>query len=692
LAPLAGKGGAKFNESPMALLAESRVTFVGQPIALVVAESLDQARDASELINVDYEPLPGVGTVALAKAPGAPQIWPSAPGNLVLDWESGDKAKTDAAFSSAAHIVSLDVEQNRVLANPMETRAAVGSYDAKSDRYLLQTGGQGTTSMHRAMSRFLLQVPAEKLRVVQPDVGGGFGMKGFIYPEQALVLFAAKATGRPVKWTGERSECFLADAHGRDMQTHVELALDKSGGILGLRVIGTANLGGYLSQYAPFIPTQAGSRVFGGFYRIPTAYTNIAMYFTNTAPVDAYRGAGRPEAAYFMERLMDVAAAKLGVDRIEIRRRNLLRSGDLPYKTWSGLNFDSGDPERNVGDALKRADWDGFEKRKAASKARGKLRGRGLAYYVEITASGAEPAAIKFTDNGGVEVYVGTLSNGQGHETSFAQVVAEKLGVPFDSVTIKQGDSDFGIPGGGTGGSRSLHMAGGAMLAASEEVIRKGKIAAGHLLEAAATDIEFKISDAGGRFAIAGTDRSLSIGEVAMGAKRRPMPELEGGLDSNATYKGESSTFPNGCHVCEVEIDSETGKVDLVSYAVVDDFGRVINPMLVAGQVHGGIAQGVGQALMEHCVYQADSGQLLTGSFMDYGMPRADDLPSIDFAYNEFPTKTNPLGSKGCGEAGTVGAMPSVVGAICDALGVAHMDMPATPEKVWQVLRQQKLS
>jgi aerobic carbon-monoxide dehydrogenase large subunit len=686
LAPVAGKGGAKFKESPMPLLAESRVTFVGQPVAMVVAETLAQARDASELINVEYDPLPGVGTVEKAKAPGAPQIWPDAPGNLVLDWESGDQAKTDAAFGSAPHIVSVAVVQNRVVANPMETRAALGSYDAKADRYLLHTCGQGTTMMHRALSRFLLKVPIEKLRIIQPDVGGGFGMKGFMYPEQALVLFAARATGRPVKWTAERSESFLADAHGRDMQTHVELALDKAGAILGLRVIGTANLGGYLSQYAPFIPTQAGSRVFGGLYRIPAVYTNIAMYFTNTAPVDAYRGAGRPEAAYFMERLMDLAAAKVGVDRIEIRRRNLLKPNDLPYKSWSGLNFDSGDPEKNIGDALKRADWDGFESRKGASKAKGKLRGRGIAYYVEITASGAEPAAIRFTDNGGVEVFVGTLSNGQGHETSFAQIIAEKLGVPFESITIKQGDSDFPVAGGGTGGSRSLHMAGGAMLAASDEVIRKGKIAAGHLLEAAASDIEFEVSDAGGRFAIAGTDRSLSIGEVAIGAKKRPIPGLEGGLDVSASYKGESSTFPNGCHICEVEVDGETGKVDLVSYSVVDDFGRVINPMLVAGQVHGGVAQGIGQALLEHCVYEPETGQLMTGSFMDYGMPRADDLPTIDFSYNEFPTKTNPLGSKGCGEAGTVGAMPSVIGAICDALGVAHIDMPATPEKVWRVL------
>jgi carbon-monoxide dehydrogenase large subunit len=473
------------------------------------------------------------------------------------------------------------------------------------------------------------------------------------------------------------------------MQTHVELALDKAGAILGLRVIGTANLGGYLSQYAPFIPTLAGGRIFGGVYRIPAVYANVTMYFTNTAPVDAYRGAGRPEAAYFMERLMDLAAAKIGVDRIEIRRRNLIKPTELPYTNWSGLSFDSGDFEKNIGDALKRSDWNGFDARKAASKAKGKLRGRGIAYYVEITAAqGVEPAAIRFTDNGGVEVYVGTLSNGQGHETSFAQIIAEKLGVPFESITIKQGDSDFPVAGGGTGGSRSLHMAGGAMLAASDEVINKGKIAAGHLLEAASSDIEFKVSDAGGRFAIAGTDRSLSIGEVAMGAKKRPIPGLDGGLDTSSKYKGEASTFPNGCHICEVEIDCETGKVDLVSYSVVDDFGRVINPMLVAGQVHGGVAQGIGQALLEHCVYDPESAQLITGSFMDYGMPRADDLPAIDFAYNEVPAKTNPLGSKGCGEAGTVGAMPSVIGAICDALGVPHIDMPATPEKIWRVMRE----
>lgn len=690
LAPLKGKGGANFKESPMPLLADKSVTFVGQPVALVVAETLAQARDASEQIAVDYEQLPAAGTVEAAMRPSAPQIWPSAPGNLVLDWDDGDKANTDAAFASAAHVVSVHVEQNRVSSNPMETRAAVGSYDPKEQSYLLQTSGQGTTMIHAAMSGYLLKVPKEKLRIIQPDVGGGFGMKGFMYPEQALVLFAARAIGRPVKWTGDRSECLQSDAHGRDMQTNVELALDGQAKILALRVIGTANMGGYLSQYAPFIPTMAGSRIFGGLYQIPTVYTNISMYFTNTAPVDAYRGAGRPEAAYFMERLMDLAAAKCGIDRVEIRRRNLPKPDQLPYKNWKGLAFDSGNFEKNIDDALARADWKGFEARKAASRAKGKLRGRGLSYYVEITAGvGTEPAAIRFTDNGGVEVFVGTLSNGQGHETSFAQIIAEKLGLPFEAITIKQGDSSHPVAGGGTGGSRSLHMAGGAMLTASDEVIRKGKIAAGHLLEAAEGDIEFKVSgDAGGRFSIAGTDRSMSIGEVAVGAKKRPIPGLEGGLDTTAEYKGEASTFPNGCHICEVEIDSDTGKVDLVSYTVVDDFGRIINPMLVAGQVHGGVAQGVGQVLLEHCVYDADSGQLMTGSFMDYGMPRADDMPSIDFSYNEFPTKTNPLGSKGCGEAGTVGAMPSVVSAICDALAIEHIDMPVTPEKVWRVLNK----
>jgi carbon-monoxide dehydrogenase large subunit len=512
-------------------------------------------------------------------------------------------------------------------------------------------------------------------------------MKAGLYPEQCCVLIAAKIAGRPVHWTSDRTEAFLADHHGRDMLTRAEGAFDKDGKILALRFTGTANLGGYLSGFAPFIPTLAGARIFGGVYRIPSFYTNIKCYFSNTAPINAYRGAGRPEAAYYIERLMDVAAKETGIDRTEIRRRNLLTPEELPYKNWWGVAFDSGDYPRMLDDALKRADVAGFEARRKQSQARGVKRGLGIGYYVEITAAaGSEPAAVKFTGNGGVELYVGTQSNGQGHETAFAQVVAEKLGVPFESVTVKQGDSNW-VNGGGTGGSRSLNMAGGALLGASDKVIEKGKTAASQVMQAGGKEITFDVVEGIGRFRVAGEARAMTVPELAITLKRETLPGFEDGLDSDAVFKGEASTFPNGCHICEVEVDPETGHVQVVSYRVLDDFGRVINPMLVAGQVHGGVAQGLGQVILENCVYD-ETGQILTASFTDYAMPRAEDIPDIDFAYEEIPCKTHQMGAKGCGEAGTVGALPSVMSAICDAIGVAHLDMPATPERVWRAMQK----
>jgi carbon-monoxide dehydrogenase large subunit len=571
---------------------------------------------------------------------------------------------------------------------PMETRNAIGVYDAKTDHYTIYTTSQGAANIRMALTRGVLRVDAEKVRVITRDVGGGFGMKGFLYPEQPLVLIAAKKVGRPVRWSAERTESFLADDHGRDMATKGELALDAEGKILAMRISGTANMGGYLSLYAPFIPTLAGGRIFGGLYRIPKLFAEVKGLFSNTAPVDAYRGAGRPEAAYLMERLMDAASAKTGIDRVELRRRNLPRPEELPYKNWSDVSFDSGNYHHMLEGALKRGDMAGFATRKKDAEQRGKLRGFGFGYYVEITgAAGTEPAAVKFTENGGVELYCGTQSNGQGHETSFAQLVAEKLGVPFESITVKQGDTDW-VNGGGTGGSRSLNMSGGALLVAGDEVIRKGKAAAGQVLQAGGAEVAFQVSEGVGRFQVAKSDRSITIGELAVTLKREKLPGFEDGLDSDGTYHGQASTFPNGCHVCEVEVDPETGKVDLVAYHVLDDFGRVINPMLVAGQVHGGIVQGLGQATLENIVYDDSTGQLLTASFTDYAMPRADNMPDIDFAYEEIPCKTNPLGAKGCGEAGTVGALPAVMSAIADALGVVHIDMPATPERVWQALRQ----
>ncbi|HEY2071764.1 MAG TPA: xanthine dehydrogenase family protein molybdopterin-binding subunit [Rhizomicrobium sp.] len=684
--PLKCRDGSPPKGAPKYLLAKDHVTFTGEAIALVVAETLWQARDAAELIEIDYEPLDAVGRLEDA-ATGA-QIWDDVPGNLCFDWADGKEAACEAAFASAAHTASVDIVQNRVVVNSMETRNATGLYDSATGHYTLYSGNQGSGGLRGRIAKDVLGVELDKLRVVSPDVGGGFGMKAGAYPEQGAVLVAARLCGRPVRWASDRTEAFLTDHHGRDTWTRAEAAFDKDGKILAARFTGTANMGGYLSAFAPFIPTLAGSRIFGGVYRIPTFFTAIKGYFTNTAPINAYRGAGRPEAAHYMERLMDVAALKLGIDRVELRRRNLITPEELPYKNWWGIAFDSGDYPRLLEEGLKRADADGFAARRKASEARGRKRGFGVAYYVEITAAaGSEGARVQFTDNGGVELFVGTQSNGQGHETAFAQVVAEKLGVPFESITVKQGDSDAITVSGGTGGSRSLNMAGGALEVASDEVIKKGKSAAGQVLQAGGAEVAFDVVEGVGRFRVADSDREMTVGELAVTLKRDKLPGFEDGLDSDGLFQGAASTFPNGCHICEVEIDADTGKVDIVSYHVLDDFGRVINPMLVAGQVHGGVVQGLGQAVMENCVYDAQSGQMLTASFSDYAMPRADDMPDIDFAYEEIPCKTHPMGAKGCGEAGTVGALPVVMSAICDALGVAHIDMPATPERVWRAMR-----
>lgn len=687
LAPLQNRDGSPIKKTPKPLLARDRITFTGEAIVMVVAETYAQAVDAAELVHVEYESLDAAGT--LAAAPAGPQIWPDAPNNECFDWSAGNEEACNEAFAKAAHVASVEVVENRVAPTSMETRNAIGLYESATGNYTLYSGNQGSSGLRDRVC-LVMNLPKNKLRVITRDVGGGFGMKGFMYPEQPLVLIAAKQLGRPVRWIGTRTEAFLSDDHGRDMRTKGELALDADGRILALRITGSANMGGYLSQFAPFIATLAGGRIFGGLYRVPTVYARVKGYFSNSGPIDAYRGAGRPEAAYLMERLMDVAALKTGIDRIELRRRNLPGPDELPYRNWFGIQYDSGDYPRMLDMALERADVAGFAARREQSKARGILRGLGIAYYVEITfAVGSEPARVMFTDNGAVEVYVGTQSNGQGHETAFAQVVAERLGVPFESITVKQGDTEW-VNGGGTGGSRSLNMSGGALGVASEEVIRKGRAAAGHVLQAGGKDVAFEVIEGSGRFRVAGTDRAIGIGELATTLKRETIPGFEQGLDSDGTYVGQAPTFPNGCHICEVEVDPETGKADLVSYKVLDDFGRVINPMLVAGQVHGGVVQGVGQALLEDVIYDPESGQLLTASFSDYGMPRACDIPDIEFAYEEIPCKTHTLGAKGCGEAGTVGALPAVISAVADALGVPHIDMPATPERVWRALRNRK--
>ena len=683
--PLKSRDGSPIRATDKPLLAKNKVTFTGEAVAMVVAETYAQAKDAAELVEVDYEMLDACGT--LEAAPTGPQIWDTAPGNLCFDWAYGEEDGVKAAFAAAAHTATVKVVQNRIAPTSMETRNATGVYDASADKFTLYSGNQGSANIRGRLATVILNIAEEKLHVISPDVGGGFGMKGFIYPEQALTLIAAKKVGRPVRWSAERVEAFLADDHGRDMITQAELAMDKDGRILAMRITGSANMGGYLSQFAPFIPTLAGGRIFGGLYKIPLMFAEVKGYFTNSAPIDAYRGAGRPEAAYLMERLMDEAARVTGVDRVELRKRNLPTPAELPYKNWFGMSFDSGDYPHMLEEGLKRADVAGFAARRKASEARGKKRGLGIAYYVEITAAmGSEPARVAFTDNGGVELYVGTQSNGQGHETAFAQVVAERLGVPFESITVKQGNTDW-VNGGGTGGSRSLNMAGGALQVTSDEVIRKGKVAAGQVMQAGGKDISFDIAEGVGHFRVTGSDRTMTVTELAVALKREKLPGFEQGLDSDGVFNGAAPTFPNGCHVCEVEIDPETGKVEVVSYSVLDDFGKIINPMLVQGQVHGGIAQGLGQALLENCVYDAETGQLMTASFTDYAMPRADDMPEIHFAFEEHLCKTNPMGAKGCGEAGTVGAMPAVISAVADAAGVAHIDMPATPEKVWRALQ-----
>ena len=679
------RDGSNIRQSPKALLPKDKVRFPGEAVAVVVAETAAIAKDAAELAIIDYDPLSASATLETAAA-GA-RIWEDAPGNLVFDWGEGNEAACNTAFAAAAKTVAVELVQNRVVANPMEPRGAIGVYDASSDSYTLYTSTQGPSTIRDRIASVLLKIPPQKLRVVSQDVGGGFGMKATVVAEQALVLIAAKRFGRPVKWTGERLEAFLADGHGRDVKMRGELALDKDAHILGLRLESMANMGAYMTHVAPYIPT-VGLRVMGGVYRVPAVYAHVRGYFTNTTVLTSYRGAGRPEAIYITERLLDAAAAAFGIDRLEIRRRNLIAPDELPYRNWRGLSIDSGDFAANLEQCARRADWAGFAARRDETERRGKKRGLGIAYYFEASGGpgGAEPALIRFAADGTVDVYLATQTNGQGHETAFAQIVAEQLGVPFESVIIKQGDTDFGMAGGGTVGSRSAQASGNAIGVAVEAVVRKGKSAASQVLQAGGAPVEFEVEDGIGRFTVSGTSRSIGMSELASTLRRESLPGFESGLDDSGSFDSPP-TFPNGCHICEVEIDPETGTVEIVAYHIVDDVGRVINPMILDGQIHGGVAQGLGQALMENCVYDEESGQLVTATFVDYAMPRADDMPALDIVYNEIPCTTNPLGVKGAGEAGTIGALPAIIGAISDALGVLHIDMPATPEKIWRAAR-----
>jgi carbon-monoxide dehydrogenase large subunit len=690
IVPLKNRDGSRVVLVEHPLLAEGKARHVGDGIAFVVAQTLDQAKDAAELINVDYEPLPAAADTATANSPGQPLVWDEIPGNLCLDWESGNRKDVEAGFAKAKHVVELTLLNNRLVANSMEPRAALGSYDPGDERFTLVTSTQGSHSIRKLLAANVFKLPENRFRVVTPDVGGGFGMKLFLYPEQGLVLYAARKLGVAVKWTGERGESFLTDAHGRDNISRARLALDAEFNFLALDVETTANLGAYLSNYATFIPTMAGTGMLAGCYRTPAIAVRVKGVYTNTVPVDAYRGAGRPEANYVIERLVDHAARQLKISPSELRRRNFIPPGAMPYKTAMGLNYDSGNFAQNMDDALKTAGFAGFPARKAQAKARGKLLGFGIATYIEQCGGGFDEAAeIRFDSGGGATVIIGSQSSGQGHATSYAQLASDGLGIPFERVRVHQGDTDVVGFGRGTGGSRSLPVGGVAVTMAVKRIIDKGKIIAAHRLEAAEADLEF----AGGFYTVSGTDKRIAMTEVAQAAFNPLLlpPGLEPGLDEKSHFLPAAHTFPNGCHACEIEIDPETGETHILRYVVVDDFGNVVNPLLLEGQVHGGVCQGVGQALVENCVYDPASGQLLTGSFMDYAMPRANDVPAIEFAYNVVPCTTNPLGLKGAGEAGAIGAPPAVMNAVADALaelGVASIDMPATPQSLWRAISQ----
>ena len=695
------KDGSPMNEPAHPPLAQGKVRHVGDQVAVVIADTLAEAKDAAELIEIDYEELPAV--IDLNKVEGASTlVHDDAPGNLCYDWELGDEADVDSAFKDADHVVEIDVVNNRLIPNAMEPRAAVGEYDKATGEHTLYTTSQNPHVIRLLMGAFVLQLPEHKLRVVAPDVGGGFGSKIYHYAEEAIVTWAAPRVGRPVKWTAERSEAFMSDAHGRDHVTHAEMALDKEGEFLGLKVYTKANMGAYLSTFSTCVPTYLHATLLAGVYTTPKIYANVKALFTNTVPVDAYRGAGRPEATYLLERLVSKAAWELGMDQVEIRRKNFIPKDAFPYQTPVALQYDSGDYDATLDKALELADYAGFEARKAEAAKRGKLRGLGFSTYVEacgiapsavVGSLGAraglfESANVRVHPTGSVSIFTGSHSHGQGHETTFAQLVSEKLGLPLDNIDIVHGDTNKVSFGMGTYGSRSLAVGGEAIVKALDKVTDKAKKIAAHIMEASEADIEFK----DGKFTVAGTDKAMAFGEVALAAyvpHNFPHETLEPGLEEQAFYDPMNFTYPGGCHICEVEVDPDTGEVEVVGMTAVDDVGRVINPMIVEGQIHGGLAQGIGQALLETCVYDED-GQLVTGSYMDYTMPRADDLPAFEAATTETLCTHNSLGVKGCGEVGAIGSPPAVINAVLDALrerGVRDISMPATPQKVWQALR-----
>ena len=649
LIPVNNSDGTPRKETPRPLLAKDVVRHVGDPVAVVFAETPAKARDAAERVEVEYEPLDAVTDVRK--------------GEVAFDIALGSrKDEIDAAFQKAARVAKLELVNNRLVANPMEPRAALAHYDAASGRTTLYTPSQGPHHLHGQIAAMVLKIPKKELRVVSGDVGGAFGMKIFLYPEQPMMVWAARRLKRSVRWTADRSESFLSDAQGRDNYSAAEMAMDEQGRFLALRVTTWANMGAYLSNFGPFIP-QLAAPMLSGVYRIPFISLRILGTITHTVPVDAYRGAGRPEAIYLLERLVDAAAREMKLSPDELRRRNFVRPSDMPYQTPVESKYDSGDFQAVMDAAMEKADWKGFA-------ARRKNRGIGLAMYIERCGGApGDTVRVQVDPAGTVTLYSGMQDNGQGHATTFVQLLSERLDLDASKIRVVQGDTDVVSPDGLTGGSRFLALGGVAALNAADEVVKKGKDLAAAKLEAAASDIEY----ADGEFRIAGTDRKVSLFDL-------------GAIEAKHTHAPAHYTYPNGCHICEVEVERDSGAVQIVRYTVVDDFGRAINPRLLEGQVHGGTVQGIGQALLEHAVYDGSSGQLLTGSFMDYAMPRAGDLPSFDSGFHHVPCTTNPLGVKGAGEAGAVGAPPAVINALVDALGVPHVDMPATPEKIWRSL------
>ncbi len=694
------KDGSEMKQPLHPVMAATKVNYVGEPVALVVADSFDEAKNAAEHVSVDYEELPAV--VSTAAAQSGPDIYAEAPGNTCYQWELGEKAATDAAIEGAAHVTRYSLTNNRLIPNALEPRAAIADFNRGTEELTLYTTSQNPHLARLILTAFVQIAPEHKLRIIAPDVGGGFGSKIFVYSEETALAWASMKLGVAIKWTAERSESFLADAHGRDHVSDAELAMDEEGNFLALRVKTTANMGAYLSTFASAVPTYLYGTLLAGQYKTPNIYVEVDSVFTNTAPVDAYRGAGRPEATFLVERIVDLAAKELGVDPAELRRKNMIQPADFPYQTPVALEYDIGDYEVSLNKALEMADYAGFANRKADSEANGKLRGIGLSCYIE--ACGLAPSAlagalgagvglwesgeVRVNPTGSVTVLTGTHSHGQGHETTFAQLVASRFGISVDDVEVVHGDTgkmDFGL---GTYGSRSLSVGGSALSVAADKVVEKGRKIAAHLLEGDVDNIDFE----DGEFRLKESNRSKTFQEIAFAAyvpHDYPIEELEPGLAEKAFYDPVNFTYPAGTHICEVEIDPETGVTEITKFTAVDDFGTIINPMIVEGQVHGGVAQGIGQAMLEQCVYD-ESGQLQTGSFMDYCMPRADDLPNFTVGMTTTVCTHNPVGAKGCGEAGAIGSPPAIINAITDAVGVRDISMPATPEKVWRAIQEQR--